>query len=77
MINQPTTSDPSGGHSFVEGMEVFDVTGEKVGTVSGQNPQAGWLVIQRGWLFAHELYVPFSYVVTQNSRGVFFEPVQG
>jgi hypothetical protein len=70
MINQPTTSDPSGGHSFVEGMEVFDVAGETVGRVIAQGAQAGCLVVQKGWLFAHELYVPFSYVVSQDGRGV-------
>jgi hypothetical protein len=71
MINQPTTSEPGGTYSFIEGMEAFDVAGEKVGTVSWQNPKAGYLVIQKGWIFANELYVPYSYVVSQDSRGIF------
>ena len=71
MINQPTTGEPIGGQSFVEGTEVFDVTGEKVGTVIAQDPQAGYLVVQNGWLFAHELYVPFAFVVSQDGTGLF------
>jgi len=71
MLNQPTASDPTGGNTFIEGKDVFDVSGVKVGSVSWQNPQAGYLVIQKGWLFANELYVPFSVVTGQDSRGLF------
>jgi len=71
MFNQLPTGEPIGGHSFVEGTEVFDVAGGKVGTMIGQDHQAGYLVVQNGWRFAHELYVPFSYVGSQDDRGLF------
>src|ERR1051326_3402037 len=71
MFNQPTTSDPSDGNAFLDGKDVFDASGEKVGSVSWQNRQAGYLAIQKGWLFANEVYVPFSAVVSQDSRGLF------
>jgi hypothetical protein len=70
MMNFPTASEPSGGQSLVEGTAVFDVAGENVGTVSMQDPEAGCLVVQKGW-FAHELYVPFSYIVSQDESGLF------
>src|ERR1051326_3333891 len=70
MMNFPTTGEPSGGQSLVEGTAVFDVAGENVGTVSMQDPEAGCLVVQKGW-FAHELYVPFSYIVSQDESGLF------
>lgn len=69
-MNFPTTGEPSGGQSLVEGTAVFDVAGENVGTVSMQDPEAGCLVVQKGW-FAHELYVPFSYIVSQDESGLF------
>ena|ERR1051326_2458295 len=69
-MNFPILGEPSGGPSFVEGTAVFDVAGENIGTVSMQDPQVGYLVIQKGWL-AHEIYVPFSSVVSQDGSGLF------
>jgi uncharacterized protein (TIGR02271 family) len=41
-----------------EGTNVFDVNGEKVGSVSGFNAQGEYLTIQKGWLLTHDIYVP-------------------
>jgi hypothetical protein len=41
-----------------EGANVFDVNGEKVGSVSGYNAQGEYLTIQKGWLLTHDIYVP-------------------
>jgi len=72
MFNQSTTGGPIGAQSFAEGTPVFDVTGEKVGTVSTPDTQqAGCLTVQKGWLFPHELYVPFNYITSQDARGIF------
>jgi hypothetical protein len=71
MMNQSLTGEPIDNQSFVEGANVYDVASEKVGTVSGQDSQAGWLSIQQGWLFTHEVYVPLSLVVSQDDKGVF------
>ena len=42
------------------GTNVFDVNGEKVGTVSGYHAQGEYLTIQKGWLLTHDIYVPFT-----------------
>lgn len=70
-MNQSTTAGPLGGPSLVEGTPVFDVANENVGKVSAQDAQAGCLVIQKGWLFPHELYVPFRFIASQDANGVY------
>jgi uncharacterized protein (TIGR02271 family) len=40
------------------GTNVFDVNGEKVGSVSGYNAEGEYLTIQKGWLLTHDIYVP-------------------
>ena len=70
MRNQPTRGEPIDSRSVVDGTAVFDVAGKKVGTAVQLYPQVGCLVVQKGW-FAHERYVPFSLVVSQDDRGLF------
>ncbi|HEY7126555.1 MAG TPA: YsnF/AvaK domain-containing protein [Ktedonobacterales bacterium] len=41
-----------------EKASVFDVNGEKVGSVSGFNAQGEYLTVQKGWLLTHDIYVP-------------------
>ena len=40
------------------GTDVFDANGEKVGTVKQYNPQASYMVLEKGMLFKKDLYVP-------------------
>lgn len=71
MMNQSTPGGPLGGSSFVEGTPVFDVAGEKAGKVGAQDAQSGCLIIQKGWLFPHELYVPFRFIASQDANGIY------
>jgi hypothetical protein len=54
---------------FVEGATVYDTTGEKVGTLRAYNPQGGYLLVERGWLFPKDLYVPLAAVQGTNDTG--------
>jgi uncharacterized protein (TIGR02271 family) len=56
---------------FVEGTAVFDAAGEKVGTVSDQSTQGSYLVVQKGWLFHKDVYVPLSAIQRNDADGVY------
>ncbi len=56
---------------FVAGMPVFDAGGEKVGSVSAHNVQGGYLVVQKGWLFPKDVYVPLTIIQSNNADGVY------
>ena len=45
---------------FVAGATVYDTTGAKVGTLRAYNPQGGYLVVAKGWLFSKDLYIPLA-----------------
>jgi hypothetical protein len=70
MMNQLMSGKPIDGQSVVDGTAVFDLAGENVGTAVKLDPPVDCLVVQKGW-FAHELYVPFSYIVSQDESGLF------
>ena len=40
---------------FVEGATVYDTTGAKVGTLRAYNPQGGYFLVAKGWLFSKDL----------------------
>jgi len=56
---------------FIEGEAVFDVDGDKVGAVHEYNAQEGYLVIQKGWLFPKDLYIPVDAVQRNDAEGVY------
>ncbi len=56
---------------FVEGEPVFDVDGEKVGTIHEYNAQEGYIVVQKGWLFPKDLYIPVNTVQRNDAEGVY------
>jgi hypothetical protein len=54
---------------FVEGATVYDTTGAKVGTLRAYNPQGGFLLVEKGWLFAKDLYIPLAAVQGTDAMG--------
>jgi len=66
-----TNQSMSTGQQFVEGMSVFDSAGEKVGTLFENDAQAGYIVVQKGWLFPKDLYVPTSAIQRSDADGVY------
>ncbi len=61
----------SSDQQFVEGMPVFDAGGEKIGHVADQKVEGVSLVVQKGWLFPEDFYVPLSAVERNGAEGVF------
>jgi uncharacterized protein (TIGR02271 family) len=42
------------------GATVYDAGGEKVGSVAEYIPETGYLLVEKGWLFIKDLYIPAS-----------------
>jgi uncharacterized protein (TIGR02271 family) len=54
---------------FVEGASVYDTTGAKVGTLRAYNAQGGYLLVEKGWLFSKDLYIPLAAVQGTDAAG--------
>ena len=52
------------------GTDVFDANGDKVGMVRQYNPQASYLVLEKGTLFKKDLYVPVSAIHRTMTEGI-------
>jgi uncharacterized protein (TIGR02271 family) len=57
------------GQQFVEGATVYDTTGAKVGRLRAYNPQGGYLLVEKGWLFSKDLYIPLAAVQGTDAAG--------
>jgi hypothetical protein len=68
-INRDLYNDP-GQMPIMLGSEVFDANGEKVGTVRQYDPQASYMVLEKGTLFKKELYVPVSAINSTTTDGI-------
>jgi hypothetical protein len=66
--NQPIP-DTAGG-PIVNGMTVYGINGEKLGTVRNYDPHVGYLDIQKGWLFHKDFYVPMTTVQSVTGDGL-------
>ncbi len=53
------------------GATVYDAAGEKVGKVRVYDAQAGYLDVEKGWLFPKDIYVPLSAVARSDADGVY------
>lgn len=58
---------------IADGMTVYGSDGDKLGTVRNYNPQAGYLDIQKGWLFHKDFYVGTATVVSVDEDGLTVE----
>jgi hypothetical protein len=57
--------------SYVEGTPVLDAHGEKVGVIGPAETRGNYLVVQKGWLFTYELYIPVSEIHAQDANGIY------
>lgn len=71
MDTSPIMNEPPMDHSFIEGTPVLDAQGEKVGVVGAMEVQGNYLVVQKGWLFTYELYIPLSAIHAQDGNGIY------
>lgn len=71
-----TTSDMNAQRNFASqsiapGSVVYDASGNKIGTVQDFDTQGHYLVVEKGWLFPKELYIPASAFGRVNNDGVY------
>ena|SRR5215831_10450506 len=59
----------SSSQQLVDDMTVFDVSGEKVGKVTGAS--GDYFVLEKGLFFPHDYYVPMSAVSRIDPDGVY------
>lgn len=52
------------------GTDVFDINGEKIGSVQQYSPQSNYLVLQKGAIFKKDIYVPLSALDSVTTDGV-------
>jgi uncharacterized protein (TIGR02271 family) len=50
---------------------VYDSAGDKVGTVAEYDPQAGYLLVKKGWLFVRDIYIPANAVASTDTEAVY------
>ena len=62
---------------FPSGIPVFDVNGEKAGTIRGRDLQSGSLVVTKGWFFPKDALVPVSAIVRSDADGVYLSLDKG
>jgi hypothetical protein len=70
MMSQESTYMSTANWQIVDGMTVYATDGTKLGTLRNYNPQAGFLDIQKGWLFTKDFYVPAGMVDTVAEDGI-------
>lgn len=71
MRNTPGMNEPPFAHSYTEGTTVLDAQGEKVGVVGVSETQGNSLVVQKGWLFTYEIYIPLTAIHAQDANGIY------
>jgi len=59
------------GSAFAEGTPVFDVNGDKVGSVSENATQGDFFIVRKGLIFTHDLYIPLNAVARSDMDGVY------
>lgn len=55
------------------GATVYDAAGEKIGTIAEYDPQAGYLLVEKGWLFRKDIYIPMSAITRIDENGVYLQ----
>lgn len=65
--NRDTLNRDGGNLSITPGMNVYDANGDKVGSVQEFNPQANMMVVEKGFIFTKDLYIPTRAI--SNSSG--------
>ncbi len=56
---------------IADGTTVYDSANEKVGTVAENHMEESYLVVEKGWLFPKDFYVPTNIIERADNEGVF------
>ena len=57
------------GQQFYQDAAVHDAADEKIGTIQAYDPDGGYLVVQKGFLFHKDLYIPVTAVQNTDAAG--------
>lgn len=57
--------------AFLAGLPVFDMNHEKVGVITAAPPNVGYVIMQQGWLFTHDAYVPLEAIALADASGMY------
>ncbi len=68
VTNQTHTTIPN--WQIAAGMTVYGSDGDKLGTVRNYDREAGWLDIQKGWLFQKDFYVGMVAITAVDEQGI-------
>jgi uncharacterized protein (TIGR02271 family) len=52
---------------------VYDTNGDKVGNIVEYDSQAGYMVVEKGWLFHTDLYVPLTLISNTDDQAVYLK----
>lgn len=66
MMNQSGRNMP-----VTPGTDVYDSSGDKIGTVEEYNPQANCIVVQKGIIFTKDLYIPLTAIDSRDNDGLY------
>lgn len=67
MMNPPNNAPMA---DIPEGTSVHDVSGEKIGHISFSAMRDGFFVVEKGWLFTHQLYLPATAILAHDADGL-------
>jgi uncharacterized protein (TIGR02271 family) len=67
------SSDPGVLNSVPVDTAVYDTNGDKIGKVAEYDSQAGYMVVEKGWLFHTDLYVPLNLISNTDDQGVYLK----
>jgi uncharacterized protein YrrD len=72
MDNDRDMMNQTGGNMPVTpGTDVYDASGDKIGTVQEYNPQANCVVVKKGMIFTKDLYIPLNAIDSRASDGLY------
>jgi hypothetical protein len=72
MLDSPYSNNPVN-FQINKGATVYDVIGDKVGTVEGYDAQGGYMDVRKGWLFHKDVFVPTSAINTTDDDGIYLK----
>ncbi len=65
-----TLSQGGSNWSITPGTDVYDVNGDKIGTVQRYDPQTNVFMVEKGLIFKKDLYIPTSDIQGADSNGL-------
>jgi uncharacterized protein (TIGR02271 family) len=71
--NTSSNRNPDVLSNVPSGTAVYDTNGDKVGNIVEYDSQAGYMVVEKGWLFHTDLYVPLTLISNTDDQAVYLK----